>query len=103
MRNRVTTRLICMLLVCALLAGYFLPTVASAVNDLSFHLVGNDAVSAPLRPQKVQQNHCALTYGDEDVVRVSIVLTRQPTLKAGFAADGVADNAAALQYRQQLK
>ena len=102
MRNRFTTRLISMLLVVALLAGFVVPMNVFAESGTLFSLTDNSAVSNPLRPQQVERNE-AVTYADEDMVRVSIILWDAPTLHAGFSTDHIADNAEAMSYRAKLQ
>lgn len=43
------------------------------------------------------------SYADGDMVRVSIVLEKQSTLQAGFSTLGIAQNAAAMAYRLDLR
>ena len=103
MRNRFTTRLISMLLVFVLLAGFVFPASAVAGNGISFNLIGNSAVSNPLRPQQNETTQSTMVYDDNEIVRVSIVLTQAPTLQAGFSTQGIANNAQAMNYRNQLR
>ena len=103
MRNNFTTRLISMLLVFAMLVGFILPTTASAANGVSFDLTSNSAVSNPLRPQKANNNNYTALYEDHEIVRVSIVLTQASTLQAGFSTQNITGNAAAMNYRTELK
>ncbi len=103
MRNRFTTRLISMLLVFVLLAGFVFPASAVAGNGVSFDLIGNSAVSNPLRPRQNETNQSTMVYDDNEIVRVSIVLTQTPTLQAGFSTLGIANNNQAMNYRNQLR
>ena len=101
MRNHFT-RVLSMLLVFALLVGFFVPASA-AENGLTLNQVSNSAVSNPLRPQQVTEGEETVPYADTDVVRVSIVLTQAPTLQAGFSTLDVSNNADAMAYRTKLQ
>ena len=101
MRNHFTTRLISMLLVFVMLVGLLVPV--GATNGVSLELTDNSAVSDPLRPKRTEDHHNTVVYDDNEIVRVSIVLTQRPTLQAGFATQSVAENASAMSYRTGLK
>ena len=103
MRNHFTNRLLAMLLVFAMLIGFMGPISADAANGFSFSQIGNSAVSNPLHPQRVENNHNTITYADDEIVRVSIVLNRAPTLHAGYMTQGVGSNVEAMQYRKTLQ
>ena len=103
MRNHFTTRLFAMLLVFALLVGFVGPISSNAAGGLSFSRISNSAVSNPLRPQQTQDRSQTPLYADDEIVRVSIVLDKQPTLHAGFATKGISENASAMSYRDGLK
>ena len=102
MRNIFTTRLISMLLVLALVLGFALPVSAVENNGIYFGKTDNSAVSNPLRPQQTE-SHITPTYDDNDVVRVSIVLTGTPTLQAGYSTKNISNNVQAMAYRSNLK
>ena len=102
MRKHFTSRLISMLLVVALLMGFFVPMNVTAADGVNFFQTDNSAVSNPLRPQQADSEQ-ATVYADEDIVRVSIILLDTPTLQAGFSTDGISNDAAAMTYRAQLK
>ena len=55
--------------------------------------------TAPSEDASIEQEAHALT----DVVRVSIVLEKPSTLDAGFSTEGIANNAAAVAYREGLR
>lgn len=103
MRNHFTTRLISMLLAFVMLVGLLVPASATAANGISFELTDNSAVSDPLRPKRTEDHHNTVVYDDNEVVRVSIVLTQRPTLQAGFSTQSVVENASAMSYRAGLK
>ncbi len=103
MKNRFANRFISMLVVFVLLAGIVLPASAVVGSGVSFDLIANSAVSNPLRPQQTVNNNHTMIYDDNEVVRVSIVMTQAPTLQAGFSTQGVANNAEAMNYRNQLR
>ena len=103
MRNHFTTRLISMLLVFVMLVGLFVPANATAANGVSYELTNNSAVSDPLRPKQADKEKDTVLYADDEIVRVSIVLSKLPTLQAGFSTQSVAENASAMSYRAGLK
>ena len=102
MRNNFATRLISMMLVVALMLGVALPAGAVTTNNVLFNKTSNSAVSNPLRPQQTGKNDTPL-YADDEMVRVSIILTDVPTLRAGFSAQKISTNAQAMSYRASLK
>ncbi len=102
MRNNFATRFISMLLIVALLVGFVLPLNATATNGVTFSQTSNSAVSNPLRPQQTESQN-TVTYADDEIVRVSIILWDTPTLQAGFSTQSIANDAAAMAYRGQLK
>ncbi|MCM1054866.1 MAG: S8 family serine peptidase [Bacteroides sp.] len=97
------------LLACALAAavtvnGFVIPTLADdGSSKSSFTKVSNDSVSAqfPGR-EKVAADEETSPYLDSDIVRVSIVLEDKSTIEAGYDVDTIADDAAAVNYREKL-
>ena len=69
-----------------------IPTDASALESLKLGEAEANDASVPM------EDH-ALT----DVVRVSIVLDKASTLDAGFSTENIANNAAAMAYREGLR
>lgn len=69
-----------------------IPTDASAMESLKLGEAEANDASVPM------EDH-ALT----DVVRVSIVLDKASTLDAGFSTENIANNAAAMAYREGLR
>ena len=103
MKKQVTARMISLLLVVALLAGFAVPASAAAQCDITLTVTDNAAVGNPLRPQQKEEQQQTAIYGPEDVVRVSIMLEDASTLKAGYSTIGISTNAAAMAYRTELK
>ena len=104
MKKRLTTRLLSLLLVAALLIG-MMPT-ASAVSpksDVTVTQVDNSAVSVNPLNRDDEELHTMDEYLDHEIVRVSIVLEKASTIKAGFSTMDIADNKAAMAYRADLK
>ena len=103
-------RFLSLLLVIALMAGNVLPGMALEIGKdetgkttVSFTRVDNDRVSASLRPNGRQENTVEAEYAATDVVRISIILEKASTIKAGFSAMDIAANEAAVAYRENLK
>ena len=104
MKKRLSARVLSVLLVFALLAGMAVPAAAvSTKSDITFAQVDNSAVSvSPLQHDDGERN-VTDDYIDTDVVRVSIIMEKDSTIKAGFSPLGIADNQAAATYREGLK
>ena len=108
-------RILCMLLIVAMMAGSALPGHAVGththehdhsedhIQSVDFTPVDNGAVSAPLTPDGRTEITEEETYADTDIVRASIVLSKAPTIKAGFAVSTISTNQAAVSYRDSLK
>ena len=103
-------RFLSLLLVLAMIAGNVLPGMALEIGEdetgktnVSFTRVDNDRVSASLRPNGRTENTVEAEYAATDVVRVSIILEKASTIKAGFSATDIAVNQAAVTYRENLK
>ena len=102
MRNRITTRLLSMLLVLAMVMGIVLPVGVHATEAPFFSKVSNSAVSNPLRPKETTSN-TTVVYDENEIVRVSIILKDTPTLQAGFPVEKISANAQAMSYRNDLR
>ena len=101
-------RLLCMVLVVAIMAGYALPVnaVHSHESDESlvhFTQVDNKEVSAGLIPNGRTEITEEAAYADTDVVRASIILSRNSTIDAGYSAMDITSNQSAIKYRESLK
>jgi lactocepin len=103
-------RLLSLVLALSMLIALAVP--ASAVgsteseNAIAFEKVDNDLVSDPALNLEAADETDATTetvYEDTDVVRVSIVLEDPSTIEAGFATEGIAENTAAVAYRNGLE
>ena len=104
MKTRLSTRVLSLLLVAALLVG-MMPAVyaESSRSDVTITQVDNSAVSVnPLQPSG-EAGRGTEDYTDTDVVRVSILLEKDSTIRAGFSTQGIAANEAAIAYRESLK
>ena len=103
MNMQVTKRLLSLLLIVALLAGFAVPIRASNESAVTLTKVDNSAVSAPLQKAPVEDEGAKPMHGKDEVVRVSIMLEKPSTLQAGFSTQGIADSPAAMTYRSGLK
>ena len=103
MKKNFKNRVISVLLVFAMLCSFVVPATATNANGVSWNPTDNSSVLDPLRPEQVERQQNTVTYADDEVVRVSIVLSQKPTLQAGFDTQGVASNAEAMNYRAGLR
>lgn len=76
-------------------------------NGISFCEVDADEVSVSLLDEKGTDTAATegtdSTYEPTDIVRVSIVLEGQSTIEKGYDVMGIAENDAAMSYRQKLQ
>ena len=104
-----SARMVSLMLVLALLAGFALPVRAgraeqgSQAKALSFEQTASSAAPQRLLPEATEPESQAPDYANTDLVRVSIVLDRASTIGAGYATSGIAANASAMSYRDSLK
>ena len=103
MKKAWTKRLLSLLLVVAMVAAYALPASAIDTENVKITQIDNSAVSATLPNGKVDETEAQSTHEDTDVVRVSIVLNDAGTIAAGYDAEDIANNDAAMAYRAALK
>ena len=97
-------RMISLLLVLALVAGFTVPVGAAASDDhLRLTQVDNNSVSASMLAQMKESESSTPDYADSDIVRVSIILEDRPTLQAGFSVHNIACNTEAMAYREKLQ
>ena len=75
----------------------------SHVQSVDFTRVDNSEVSVNMAGSGRTEITGEEPYADTDVVRASIILSKTPTIRAGFAADSIASNKAAVSYRDSLK
>ena len=121
--NHFTTRILSLVLVCALLLGVLLPCSAAAAGGqdewseigggtvydgaetaLNFRETeGVSVLSGGSQEDAGAAQEPGQTYADTDVVRVSIVLESESLLDAGFSTKELASNSEALTYRAALK
>ena len=106
MKHQVTKRIVSLALILALLAGFAVPSQATAtgneMQEISFTQVDNSVVADPLADREV------VTAEEEKPdpnaeVRVSIVLMDESTIGAGFSTIDIAQNAEAMAYRAELR
>ena len=103
MRGNIMKRLLCVILVIAMVTAYAAPVYAADNVTVTFKQVDNDKVSATLTDREpVELREEEAPYADTDVVRVSIVLEKAGTIEAGFSTMNIVENAAAMNYRSEL-
>ena len=104
MRGNPMKRLLCVLLVIAMLTAYTVPVFAADDMAVSFKQVDNSKVSATLFDREpVELPEEEAPYADTDVVRVSIVLEKAGTIEAGYSTMNIAENRAAMNYRSKVE
>ena len=107
MRKRLSVRVLSLLLVFAMMFSLAAPAgavqSASDLVDLSFTKT-NDASGVADESLAVDDETALGTqYDSEEIVRVSIVLEKKPTIEAGFSTMGIGSNASAMAYRADLE
>ncbi len=98
-------RILSLLLVFAMIFALYLPARAATdakEGKASFKKV-DTSVSTDLSNRVVETAEEEPSYGPTEKVRVSIVLADKPTVQAGYAIEGIAQNEAALAYRDELE
>ena len=101
--NDVFKKMLSVVLVLCMVFTWVLPANAYDAG-FSFNLVSNDRVSANLiGKDAVQLDGNQTQYQPTDMVRVSIFLTKQGVLEAGFPVNDLAGNAEAMAYRDKLQ
>ena len=107
MKKHVLKRLLSLMLVVALCAGFAIPAGAAGTtggNKVTFEKVDNDAVSvAPVEKQKVEETEDPAPYADTETVRVSIVLEDKSTIEKVGTTENIAASATATAYRAKLE
>ena len=99
-KNHVWKKVLSVVLVLCMIMAWALPANAAGVT---FTKVSNDRVSANLLNKDAAYLNGNLEYAPTDVVRVSIFLDKAGVLGAGFTAQDLADNTAAMNYRAKLE
>jgi lactocepin len=101
MKNHLFKRILSLLLVAALLVGYYVPGVQAASTGVSWKET-DQKVKFDLSDRKIE-THVDAGYSPSDIVRVSIVLKDKPTVQAGFPTRNIARNDQAMAYSRQLR
>ena len=106
MKQNLSKRIVSLLLVLALLAGFAVPvsaanTPSSNKMDLAYQET-NDFTAAVDESLAVDSEATETTYDPEEIVRVSIVLEDASTLDKGFSTMNIASNSEAMTYRANL-
>lgn len=98
-------RILSLLLVFAMIFALYMPARAASGSEdskASFKKV-DTTVSADLSNRVAETAEEEPAYGPKEKVRVSIVLEDKPTVQAGYAIEGIAQNQAAIAYRDKLE
>ena len=94
-------RLVSLLLIAALLAGFYVPAAEAASTGLSWKEI--DQKGTLDRQHSKLENNVEVSYTPTEIVRVSIVLEEKPTVQAGFPTRNIAQNTGAMAYSRQLR
>ena len=100
MKNHLLKRVLSMILVVAMLAGFYVPGAQAASTGFSWK-ESDQKVSFDLTDREAE-THVEQPYDVTDIVRVSIVLEKASTMQAGFRSRLVAQNDQAMAYNRQL-
>lgn len=102
--QKMLQKLCCMTLTLSMLASMTVPAFAVETDgNVSFQQVDDSRVTASLLPeQETVEQAAEPVYGETDEVRVSIVLEGASVLDHGFSTLALADNKAAMNYRQRM-
>lgn len=97
-------RLLCMMLIVAMVAVHAEPAFAADNSEVTFEQVDNERVSATLsEKESVELPKEESPYAPTDVVRVSIILEKAGTIEAGYSTEDIAENRAAMNYRGKVE
>ncbi len=97
------SRMLSLLLAFALLLGFATPIRAADESiGVSFQEVDNSMVSGSLLCE-AEEEPTVPAYSDTDMVRVSIFLNKKSTLEAGYSTTNIAQNTAAMSYRDSVE
>ncbi len=107
-KSELFRKVLALLLVVTMLAGFALPAEAVDANDeLRFELeqIDNSAVTVQPPNHMGSLNDQAASFVEKDpdeIVRVTIHLEKKSTIGAGFQLHGIGTNVSAMNYRQEL-
>lgn len=106
MKKRYLSRVLSLLLVLTMLAGFLIPAGAagteSGTQGLEFEKTENVGSEMLAETAEGEEKEDAATHTDSDVVRVSIVLDKAPAMELYGTAD-ITANTAVASYRNELK
>ena len=106
MKKRYLSRVLSLLLVLTMLAGFLIPAGAagteSGTQGLEFEKTENASSEMLAETAEGEEKEDAATHADSDVVRVSIVLDKAPAMELYGTAD-ITANTAVASYRNELK
>ncbi|MGM9669605.1 MAG: S8 family serine peptidase [Faecousia sp.] len=106
MKRKFSYRFLSLLMAIVMVCGIAVTPVAAADEDagesVRFEQVDNSEVSSAPGRKPLNTEQQEALYADTDMVRVSIVLNKEPTISR-FSTTGIAQNTAAMSYRDGLK
>lgn len=97
-------RLGCLSLVISMLLSMAVPAMAGEeTNEVAFRQVDNSKVTASLLPELEESDNASEpAFAATDEVRVSIMLEGESMIDYGFSTMNLAENTAAMSYRQRM-
>ncbi len=106
MKKRYLSRVLSLLLVLTMLAGFLIPAGAagteSGTQGLEFEKTENVGSEMLAETAEGEEKEDAATHADSDVVRVSIVLDKAPAMEL-YGTTDITANTAVATYREELK
>lgn len=106
MKRKFSYRFLSLLMAIVMVCGIAVTPAAAADEDagesVRFEQVDNSEVSSAPGRKPLNTEQQEALYADTDMVRVSIVLNKEPTISR-FSTTGIAQNTAAMSYRDGLK
>lgn len=104
MNKKSARRLLAVLLSLVMLFGLVPSALAAETQSggVTWEQVDGSAAPDRFRQEAVTDPEETPLYADDEIVRVSIVLEAAPTIAVYSAEDDISENAAAMNYRQQL-
>lgn len=101
-------RVLSLLVIFSMLMTLTIPVRAAQdkENELAFEKVDNSLVPASLSSRKAEESSNKadeVEYGENDMVRVSIILEEPSAIEAGYSTEDIASNDSAMEYSDELK
>ncbi|MDD6679143.1 MAG: S8 family serine peptidase [Firmicutes bacterium] len=103
-KQSVFKRILSFALILCMLSSFAVPAAAAEETGIRFEQIDNSAVKgSPIQEEPVDVSASAEQYGDEDIVRVSIVVDGDSVMDAGYSTSDILNNSAALKHMDKVK